>query len=260
MSRIKRHDPVFLYDGSVEGFFTVVFETYVRKTYPAGIFKLCDYVPQLFENPIEVHTQLDHAERVLKSLKNKVDKQVITNILCSFLAEINGIELKIYQFIRMIFDSKKDISKDYRDDSVLAIDKLAQQVKGEAHRFKGLIRFQLTKDHFYTACIKPDHYIIPLLISHFKKRFSDQKWVIYDVKRNKGILYDLENVGMVSFEAHLLDEQEKIPEKILDDDELLFQKLWKNYFNSANITERKNLKLQRQHMPKRYWQFLPEMN
>ena len=260
MSKIEQHDPVFLYDGSVEGFFSLVFETYVRKSFPAGIFKLSDYVPQLFEKPVKVHTHLDHAIRVLKALQSKIDKQTVTNILCSFLADQNEIEIKTYQFIRMIFDSKKDITKDYRDERVLAIERLARQVKGEAHRFKGLIRFQLTKDQFYTACIKPDHHIIPLLTRHFRNRFRDQKWIIFDVKRNMGALYDMKNVEYISFENHVLNEKEKIPDQILDENELLFQQLWRDYFNSVNISERKNLRLQRQHMPKRYWQFLPEMN
>jgi probable DNA metabolism protein len=42
------------------------------------------------------------------------------------------------------------------------------------------------------------------------------------------------------------------------EDEQLFQKLWKAYFKSLTIKERINPKLQRQHLPKRYWKYLTE--
>ena len=38
----------------------------------------------------------------------------------------------------------------------------------------------------------------------------------------------------------------------------LYQQLWCTYFDSVNITARKNMKLYIQHMPKRYWRYLTE--
>jgi probable DNA metabolism protein len=42
------------------------------------------------------------------------------------------------------------------------------------------------------------------------------------------------------------------------DEEFQFQELWQNYFESTNITERKNIKLHVRHVPKRYWKYLSE--
>ena len=38
-----------------------------------------------------------------------------------------------------------------------------------------------------------------------------------------------------------------------------FESLWKTFYNSVNIKERENIKLQKQHMPKRYWNHLTEI-
>ncbi|RYZ23730.1 MAG: DUF4130 domain-containing protein, partial [Chitinophagaceae bacterium] len=43
-----------------------------------------------------------------------------------------------------------------------------------------------------------------------------------------------------------------------DEAESIYQELWKQYFKSVNIAARKNTKLHIQHMPKRYWKYLPE--
>ncbi|MEG1200053.1 MAG: DUF4130 domain-containing protein [Algoriella sp.] len=40
----------------------------------------------------------------------------------------------------------------------------------------------------------------------------------------------------------------------------MYQELWKSYFKSTTITERKNSKLQIQMMPKRFWKNLTEYN
>ena len=37
-----------------------------------------------------------------------------------------------------------------------------------------------------------------------------------------------------------------------------YQELWKAYFKSVDIPERRNLKLHLQHVPKRYWKYLVE--
>jgi probable DNA metabolism protein len=45
---------------------------------------------------------------------------------------------------------------------------------------------------------------------------------------------------------------------MLHDGEAVYQSMWNDYCRSITIRERLNLKLQKQHMPRRYWKFLPE--
>ena len=47
-------------------------------------------------------------------------------------------------------------------------------------------------------------------------------------------------------------------EELMDADEKLFQQMWKTYFKSIAIKERLNPKLHRQHMPARFWKYMPE--
>ena len=51
----------------------------------------------------------------------------------------------------------------------------------------------------------------------------------------------------------------KLKAEQMDADELLYQQMWKDYFKTMAIKQRINLKLQRQHMPVRYWKYLTEM-
>ena len=127
----------------------------------------------------------------------------------------------------------------------------------EKHRMEAFIRFELLKDGIYFAKIYPDFNVLTLVVRHFKNRYQDQKWLIYDFKRGYGVYYDLENTEIVTLDA---DAEKKLQDEdgIYDDKEINYQKLWADYFDHTNIKERKNMKLHVQHVPKRYWKYLTE--
>ena len=99
---------------------------------------------------------------------------------------------------------------------------------------------------------------ISLISKHFRNRYADQQWIIYDVKRKYGIFYDLQNVEIISLD--LTDIQTNRIEKsaVFTDTEYEYQNLWNNYFKSTTIKSRINTKLHVQHVPKRYWKYLSE--
>lgn len=77
-------------------------------------------------------------------------------------------------------------------------------------------------------------------MDHFKDRFADQRWLIYDVKRQYGYYYNLTEMEEVTFEdprqAHLVTGM--LNETLMDNNERLFQELWKHIsspFVSKNV-------------------------
>lgn len=60
----------------------------------------------------------------------------------------------------------------------------------------------------------------------------------------------------ISEDGHLL--KGILDEEMMAEDEKLFQDLWKRYFKALSIKERYNPRLQRQHMPRRFWKYLTE--
>ena len=97
-----------------------------------------------------------------------------------------------------------------------------------------------------------------MIMNHFKNRFADQRWLIYDAKRKYGIYYDLETVRIVEINFQANVNSSKPLMEISDEREEFYQTLWRRYFNSVNIKARTNMKLHIQHMPKRYWKYLTE--
>ena len=80
--------------------------------------------------------------------------------------------------------------------------------------------------------------------------------VAIDRRTKEVILPDTIEVRFEEKDSHLLTGL--LSEDIMDKDEKLFQSMWKEYFKSIAIKERLNLRLHRQHMPARFWKYMPE--
>ena len=81
------------------------------------------------------------------------------------------------------------------------------------------------------------------------------------MKRRYGFYYDLQEVTTISFdddsrEAHLITGM--LDESLMDENEKIFQKLWKTYFKAICIKEHMNPRKHRKDMPVRYWKYLTE--
>lgn len=249
---------IFHYDKTLEGLLTAVFDAYNRKTFPDKLLGLGEPESLFVEESYIVLTQEDKSTRVWKGLEQKLEPNSLNMITYVWLSELQGSDELIFRYIRKAFDSKQSIETNYADDDVLQMQKLAQKVNKEKHRVIEFVRFQKAADDIFFAPVSPDHNSLPLTLEHFKDRFSDQKWVIYDTKRNYGFYYDMKTVTEMTLDSTDLFPKGKLDENLMAEDEKLYQELWKGYFKSMTIKERINLKLQRQHLPKRYWKYLTE--
>ena len=147
---------------------------------------------------------------------------------------------------------------DFSDDAVLKINNVAHKVSREKHRMEAFVRFQLTKDNIYFANIEPDFDVLPLISKHFRNRYADQQWIIYDLKRKYGLFYDLHTVEIISLDLTDVPRNSLQKNSAFTNEEYEYQDLWNNYFKSTTIKSRINTKLHVQHVPKRYWKFLSE--
>ncbi|MBU2902549.1 TIGR03915 family putative DNA repair protein [Maribacter dokdonensis] len=246
-----------IYDGSFNGFLTAVFTGFEQKLTHADIQKNNQLQSGLFAENETIFTNVEKAQRVWNGVQKK-SYTAIKNIYFSFLSEHNNIEALLYHYIQKLMGNKYYGSTDFSDDGVLKINQLAHKVGREKHRMEAFVRFQLTKDDVYFANIEPDFDVIPLISKHFRNRYADQQWIIYDVKRKYGIFYDLHTVEIISLDLTDIHSNTLKKSSVFTDEEFEYQDLWNNYFKSTTIKSRINTKLHVQHVPKRYWKYLSE--
>ncbi|MGN7808269.1 TIGR03915 family putative DNA repair protein [Flavobacterium sp. 22076] len=247
-----------IYDSTFEGWLTAVFEIYELKLADVVFAKNEVLNALLFSETYFVTTDISKANRVLNGLKQRLSPEGFANIYRAFLSDLDKIEETLFQFVKYVFDSSVNIEEDLANTFVLDVQRAAHLTGKESHRMKAFVRFKLTKDNLYYAIVEPDCDVLPLIEKHFKNRYADQRWLIYDSKRKYGIYYDLEDTSTVQLQFNAESTSSKFLAEICDDNEEFFQNLWRQYFSSVNIESRKNTKLHLQHMPKRYWKNLTE--
>jgi probable DNA metabolism protein len=249
---------VYIFDGSLEGLLCAVFEWFERKPGPITLTTEKRFQPDAFNAPFLVVNDTKKADRVWKALQKKLGKGWLRRYYCCFLSELPEAFTHLFEFSCNIFLSADGAEQNYGDPHVLAVTQIAKKVEREKHRMEAFIRFQQTADGYFYCGIDPDFNVLPLIMGHFKARYADQQWIIYDLKRNYGLHYDLQEVT----EIHLAPEDrhrlKKPAADLLSEPEALYGDLWRTYFKSTNIAARKNTKLHVQHVPKRYWKYLTE--
>jgi len=246
-----------IYDGSFDGLLSAIFEIYDRKLTHVKLQKGEWYSSALFEEVLQVINDQIKVRRVLKGLKERLSPDGLRRLYMAHLSEMDDCETTLIGYIRHVFDSDINIEEDYGNRFVLKLSEIVQMVRRERHRMEAFIRFQKLSDGIFYAAVEPDFNVLPLLIKHFKNRYADQQWIIYDLKRKYGIYYDLQKVDYMELDFSNSNQSDRTTE-IFCEDEGVYQHLWKNYFNSVNIPARKNMKLHLRHVPRRYWRHLTE--
>lgn len=250
---------ILSFDGTFDGLLTLVYESFRLKVFPEMIVSSGDQGVTLFDKPVFISTEAYKAERVWKRVKERTSNEGAYRLYMVFLSEMPRAPELIYQYIRHMVASSHNIETDFAHPAVVDVLNIHRKVMREAHRIQMFTRFQQTAANSYYASFAPKYNVLPVSIAHFRDRFADQEWVVYDLKRNFGFHHlngEIERISFETLPASILTGN--LDDRFLHPDEKQFRKLWKDYYHSICIENRKNPKLHRQLLPKRFWQYLPE--
>ena len=250
---------VFVYDKTFEGLLTAVFDAYSRRSFPDLLLAEGEPFPLFYDEAVTICTDDAKVDRVWKGLQKRLSAMALSVITVTWLSELPETDMLLFRYIRKAIDAPRTVELNFGDPDVLEVSKVWKKVTNERLRVIQFLRFQKAADGTYFAAIAPIYNVLPLVLPYAQDRFADQQWLIYDLKREYGYYYDLNDTIEVRFEekdSHLLTGL--LSEDIMDKDEKLFQSMWKEYFKSIAIKERLNPRLHRQHMPARFWKYMPE--
>ena len=242
----------FIYDNSFEGLLTAIFYAYGEKL-DCCITREKNFIPSLLNEVIEVKTEMDKFKRVYKSISEKLNNSVLRNIYHLFLCDdISESDTLVLNYLKLCYRYGVSINLAKNNDIIILVDKYCKKVSHEAHILTGFVRFKEVAPLTFYSSIEPDHNVLPLLIDHFTKRFSDQNFIIHDLKRSSALVYNKDTAIISEFTK---EQAEKFINSTSDKE---LENLWSIFYKATDIEERKNLRLQRQMMPKRYWKHIFE--
>ncbi len=238
----------YVTDGGEESFYTAVFECYNDS---GGIItSKKDLQLELDSSARKVAPDTEKAMRVRKKIA-QYDSAALNDIMLALRSCEENREQVAFEYIKLIIKHRRPVRGRSNIPAVLAMEDILHRVTHELHRFKGFLRFMENDRGVLYAPYSPDNDITDLLAPHFAERLRNQKFVIHDVKRKIAALYDGREIVICFADG---------ADIYLSEYEQAFEELWKLYYKSVNIEERRHERQMKGYMPVRYWKFLPETN
>jgi len=260
LHRFKEIDICYNYDGSFYGMLSCVFESFEKNEMP---LQISSEGSSLF--PIkQIQSDENKAERILKAVKLKIGSDALNYIKLSFLAKIDQKELALIHFLKYGFfyghkfievintgfsPCRRVIACSTKNSFIAKIAKGVDLLTLEAQRFIQFIRFSDFNGALIST-IKPEHIVLPLLADHFIERYINEQFLIYDKTHRMGLIYTDHKARIEFLEDYAMPN--------LTEEEKSYQKLWRLFYDTVAIKERRNERCRMNFMPKKYWKNMTE--
>jgi len=239
---------ILLYDGSFEGFLSLVYEVYYEKLPISSIVKK---MPEslLFERFHEIFTDETKARKVLDAIIKHFTKEQQRTIFNIFLCDTRAYEMALLEYLRIGFKNPK-ILRNINNPNLFYIQNLEKELLCLVHKMYGFTRFEELEDGTLYAKLETKFNIVPFLGEHFCKRLGNIPFIIHDIKRALAFvkndeLHEIRSIA--AFDApNFSSEEEK------------FKALWKSFFKAASVESRHNPKLQQSWVPLLYRTYMSE--
>ena len=239
---------IYLYDDSFMGLLNLINYLFKNKIIPTNI-KNEYYETNLLDKTY--YPTIEKDNNLVNRIINKIGNYAFITIYNVYQSNNKNKELLIYEFLLNALKYKDKICFRLDLECVNNSLKVSRYVTKEAHRFKGFIRFKEIKSGILYSEIEPENNILLILSNHFKNRLKNEYWIIKDNKRNIISIYNKKDF-------YILDSNDFNIDINLKDD--CYEDMWKNFYNTIGIKERKNDKCRMNFMPKKYWKYILEVS
>lgn len=280
-------DACYSYDGSLEGMLSAIFASLTTPDHVTDIVEEGHIQPRLGQSVVPIPTSVEHATRLQNFLLRAGGRRAYGRVLYASLADDPDKAWAIRECVAFAttLPALKKCSRcprhnlcnslqscpqraGRRKSGTAGLDKhlenfahpqcgkvatLSRHVANERHHMKQFLRFEHVESDLWFAQCNPNANVVPLLMSFFAARFSDQRFLIYDEAHKLAGIHDGHQSLLVP-----ADHLETPPHRSAD--EALMRKAWKTFYHAATIEARYHPELRTQFMPKRLWQNILEVN
>lgn len=243
---------IYVCGDSITGLFSGIYDAWKEgKTEDeCGIAFLGSVEAELFCDYVEVEEKEHKAAAVEKLIRRHLGQKSYWDIYHAALSEDkekgNAI-LGTMLAARKIPDSTR-IMEHLGHPKVEKVFELSRSVGGEAHNYKGFLRFRELENGVLYAEITPKNQVLTCIAPHFSDRLPLENWMIYDKTHRMFVVHEAKKKWVLVWDEGVdLSISDRISEK-----EKEYANLWKSFCKTIAIKERTNPRCQLQHLPLRY--------
>jgi len=255
---------IYVYDGTLEGFLSAVFDIYVNKTEPLNIVSAQSAFQPDFDTPCHtVETTDEKAARLMTGM-DKIGGALPGQVIYAFLSHMPDREMVIYRYIAMGFEMKEKLFQNLHDDTVRKVLDMERQTGVEKQKMKGFLRFSVTENNVFYAEMSPKNNILPLIMAHFCRRFRVKPFMIRDRTYNQLGIFDTRG-WYIHSDARLNGETDTrtlaeaaAASPNLHESEERYRYMWKRFYDITAMNGRENIKGRNARVPQRYQRHMTE--
>lgn len=241
---------IYIYEGDFISLLNTILYLLKNNLKPDNI-KRETYNPSLFEQTIYLSIIKD--EKIIDQIIRNFGLYTMRSMYYVFLSEEENKELILYYFFRNAIKYRHKIMYYRNLKCVSEVLRISNYVMHETHKMKGFLRFKELEKNILYAEMEPTNDILFLVSCHFAKRLKNEFWIIKDNKRKIISIYDKKQFIIVKEDEFQLTIQRESKE------EQNIESLWKTFYKTIGIKERKNDRCRRNFMPKKYWKYITEV-
>lgn len=250
---------IYICSDTITGAYSALYDAWKEnRNQDAGIEFRGRTQQQLFCRYTVVEESEGKVHQIERMIKKYLGFNAYWNIYLALLSddpEKAEAVFRTMQEARKIKNSTK-IMEHLGNRDVMKVFELSRSVSNEAHLYQEFIRFRELEKGVLFSEITPKAQILTCIADHFTDRFPLENWMIYDKTHGVSLVHRKNSGwGLVWGTEPDGDMRARISEK-----EKEYGDLWKRFFNSVSIEERKNPKLQSNHLPLRYRETMTEFS
>jgi len=245
---------IYLCDDSIDGIFTAIYLAWSSR-YGHSNIKIEEKSEgskysniELFADYIVTDTDYTLADKVSKSIKDKISEEAYEMACGVALSDHQGKADLIYRFLILGFSVGSSITEHLSNEVVNQVFRVNKYVNNEAHHLFGFVRFSEQENGLLTSVIHPKNNVLTLITPHFADRLPQERFLIYDGNRKLATFHIPGNSWILAQVPEI--DQARLDEITIKEDE--YRDLWKAFFDHIAIKERINPKLQRNNLPLRF--------
>ena len=241
---------IFIVENHIDGILSALYLSFTEKIIPDFIEDVSIFQPRFDGAIINVPTNTLNAERVKTALFKYGGDDIIYQMKICLMSSEHTALLYAFNYAYLTLKYRKDISNMFSNKAVSDFSYTLQKVLHERHILTGMIRFRESINGVLYARFSPDNNIVSLLAPHFLRRLGRIPFILHDVSRNKIAISDGNSIktDFTNLPANFTPAE----------NETKISELWKKYYGSVNIKERKNTRLQDNFFPRRYRKYCYE--
>lgn len=239
----------------IDGILTAIYDAFVYKNHMKSPYE--DNITisigeggdlSLFAKEETVVTDWKKAQKTVYAIQRKLGYSIYDTVfyaLCHFEEDRASAVLG---YLVRAFATGSRIREYLADPYVMRVLELSRKVANECQKFYGFLRFRDTGSFLFSE-LEPKCDVLPVLAEHFSDRYPNEDFIIYDKKRKYALVHP---AYQECFFATGEEFRQNLTDKGMSGYQDEFELLWKRYFKSMAIKERKNERCQNNLLPKWY--------